>query len=210
MKQGSRTEALNKTLQGIAHWATKIEKDGISLRFLNRVDDEKDSFNNLTDVDKIDDLLSRIPRAGGTKLGTVLRKKILNPLADKAAKSKKTGTMVKPRIIVIITDGEVGLHASKIRVLAERRPFFSSACFIRDQASADGYSPQENGASICEILLQKSKPGKGLVRSLGKLVQCSLLPKSATAMTLPCSLMRLLRTRRWVPWFTPTTNLSKI
>lgn len=116
MKQGSRTAALNKALQGIAHWATKIEKDGISLRFLNRVDDEKGSFNNLTDVDQIDDLLSRIPRVGGTKLGTVLRKKILKPLADKAAKAKTTGQMVKPRIIVIITDGEVSLRSPQIRV----------------------------------------------------------------------------------------------
>ncbi|KAJ5390641.1 uncharacterized protein N7496_001709 [Penicillium cataractarum] len=115
MKFGNRVETLNKTLQGVAHWATRIEKDGISLRFLNRVKDGDGRFDNLTDLHKIDDLICSIPTKGNTRLGNTLAGKVIQPLlqrADNRAQQARDGVKrsqqvcIKPRIIFIITDGQ--------------------------------------------------------------------------------------------------------
>jgi hypothetical protein len=108
MKLGGRVPALNKTLQNISFWATKLEEDGISLRFLNNVQDDVERFNGLTDAQQIDDLITEVPLRGPTQLGTMLRKKVIRPLEEKAMRSKTSGETVRPRIIAIITDGEVG------------------------------------------------------------------------------------------------------
>lgn len=115
MKFGNRVQTLNKTLQGVAHWATRIEKDGISLRFLNRVKDGDGRFDNLTDLHEIDDLICSIPTKGNTRLGNALAGKVLQPLltrADNRAQQAREGVerskqvCIKPRIIFIITDGQ--------------------------------------------------------------------------------------------------------
>ncbi|KAL2826482.1 hypothetical protein BDW59DRAFT_161000 [Aspergillus cavernicola] len=115
MKFGKRVETLNKTLQGVAHWATRIEKDGISLRFLNRVKDEDGRFDNLTDLNEIDNLICSIPTKGNTRLGSVLSSKVVRPLlqrADQRAQQARDGmersrrVCIKPRIVFIITDGQ--------------------------------------------------------------------------------------------------------
>lgn len=124
MKLGNRIQQLNKTLQSIAHWATKIEKDGISLRFLNNLKDDTGEFDCLKDADQIDNVLSKVPIGGGTKLGTNLRVKVLKPLVEKATAAKKTGQMVKPRIIMIITDGEVSFLWTYRRLDEEQQSIY--------------------------------------------------------------------------------------
>lgn len=107
MKQGNRIQALNQTLQNIADWATRIEKDGIFLRFLNGNQDQNGLFDGLTDPNKIDDLIGTVKIRGNTRLGSVLSDKVVTPLARKAARRKRTREQIKPRIVMIITDGKV-------------------------------------------------------------------------------------------------------
>jgi hypothetical protein len=104
MRLGGRIPALSKTVQQTTEWATKLEKDGISLRFLNNIQDNNSRYNNLTLPKEVDNLIIKTQFAGRTQLGTVLRKKVIQPLEDKA---NNTGGRVKPRIIMIITDGAV-------------------------------------------------------------------------------------------------------
>jgi hypothetical protein len=104
MRLGDRVKQLSQTVQQTTEWATRLEKDGISLRFLNNTGDESKEFSNITQPEKVGGLIRGINPRGPTKLGTVLRKKVVQPLADKAM---KTEGRVKPRIIMIVTDGEV-------------------------------------------------------------------------------------------------------
>lgn len=104
MRLGDRIQALGNTIQETTEWATKIERDGVSLRFLNDVRDSNDKYNNLSRSEQIEDLIIGTQFRGPTKLGTVLRKKVVQPLAEKAA---NTDGSIKPRIIFIITDGAV-------------------------------------------------------------------------------------------------------
>ncbi|KAL1961716.1 hypothetical protein VTN77DRAFT_1116 [Rasamsonia byssochlamydoides] len=106
MRLGNRIKALNQTLQSVAHWATRIEKDGISLRFLNLPKDDSGRFDGLTDPDQINELIYNIPIRGNTKLGTMLNRKVVQPLVQRAIRRKTTREKIKPRIILIITDGE--------------------------------------------------------------------------------------------------------
>lgn len=109
MKFGNKISALNKTLQSVSFWATKIEPSGISLRFLNHARDDREQFNFLTDADQIDDLIADVNPRGPSRLGTMLRNKIIQPLEKRA---KGSDGKIKPRIIIIITDGGVGIHPS--------------------------------------------------------------------------------------------------
>lgn len=100
MKIGNRVDTLNRTVQSFSLWATEIEPLGISLRFLNHNNDDLPRFNYLTSIDEIDDLITDVHFSGPSKIGTMLRKKIIQPLEEQAQSHK-------PCIIVIITDGEV-------------------------------------------------------------------------------------------------------
>jgi hypothetical protein len=113
MLNGDRIDTLSETLQSITFWATMIEPSGVSLRFLNHDDDDSGKFDNLTDHEKLADQISGVHFVGDTKLGTMLRKKVIRPLRDRA---KTAGQGIKPRIIIIITDGAVGCTVSTIRI----------------------------------------------------------------------------------------------
>lgn len=96
--------ALKDTLERVATFATILSPDGISLRLLNYNEDEKGNFDHLTTVKDIAKRLEKIQCVGDTKLGTILEQKIIKPMIlDKVRK----GTLKKPVIVVIITDGEV-------------------------------------------------------------------------------------------------------
>ncbi|KAL2815194.1 hypothetical protein BJX63DRAFT_431013 [Aspergillus granulosus] len=103
MRFGNRMDAMVETLQRVCFWATMIEPSGISLRFLTHRDDDKGQFDNLTDTEKIDDLLAGVKLGGPTELGTMLRRKVILPLEERA---QTHGGRIKPRIVIIITDGE--------------------------------------------------------------------------------------------------------
>jgi hypothetical protein len=97
MKIGNRIPALIKTLQSVTAWATMLEPNGVSLRFLNYRRDMNENFDNLTNQRKIADIVYEVKLGRSTKLGTVLQEKVLQYRAGKD----------KPLIAVIITDGEV-------------------------------------------------------------------------------------------------------
>ncbi|KAJ6257571.1 hypothetical protein Dda_7356 [Drechslerella dactyloides] len=96
-----RISPLKKTLEKIAEIATLIEPSGISIRFLNYKKDG--AWDNLKGMKDMNPLLKKVPWAGATKLGTVLNKKIVQPLVIEKVNN---GTFKKPLIVVIITDGK--------------------------------------------------------------------------------------------------------
>lgn len=101
--------ALKDTLERVATFATILSTDGISLRLLNYDEDEKGEFDHLTTVKSIAEKFEKIQCIGDTRLGTILEKKIINPMIlDKAGK----GILRKPVIVVVITDGEVSFLLS--------------------------------------------------------------------------------------------------
>jgi hypothetical protein len=104
MTIGNRIEVLKDTLRRIAEFATILTPEGISIRLLNYEQDETGDYDNLRTVDQIERLIDRIRFENGTPLGTVLDRKIVQPLILKKAEN---GTLKKPLIVVTITDGEV-------------------------------------------------------------------------------------------------------
>ena len=156
MKLGDRIDTLSETLQHTSEWATKLEKDGISLRFLNDVQDDTDKFSGLTDPAQLDDVLTNISFRGGTKLGTVLRKKVVQPLAEKAM---KTDGRVKPRIIMIITDGKVRFPNT----------------YIAAHLMTGNSQPQGEYENCLRDVILHSKTGEGLGSRFGQAATVFLL-----------------------------------
>lgn len=113
MNFGNRRKTLSKTLQSVSFWATKIEPSGISLRFLNYTNDDNEQYDYLTDAKVIDERIMGVRPRGPTKLGTMLNSKVIRPLKKRAEdflkRSEGSNGRIKPRIIIIITDGAVGL-----------------------------------------------------------------------------------------------------
>ncbi|PYI09309.1 hypothetical protein BO78DRAFT_308624, partial [Aspergillus sclerotiicarbonarius CBS 121057] len=99
MRLGNRVATLSSTLQRVSHWASKLQSDGISVRFLNG---DKHDDDGLTTAEEMDDLILGACPQGPTRLGTVVREKVIQRLETKA---KEREGWTKPRIIVIITDG---------------------------------------------------------------------------------------------------------
>jgi hypothetical protein len=105
MRLGDRIEALSDTIQQTSEWATKLDQDGISLRFLNDFPkSETIKLDGLVHADQIEDVVIKVQFRGDTQLGTALRTKVVQPLIDKAV---ETDGRVKARIVIIITDGKV-------------------------------------------------------------------------------------------------------
>jgi len=102
MLDDNRMPALQDMLERVAKFATVLNPDGIFLRLLNSTADEKGQFDNLRTVEDIKKL-ANVKCSGDTRLGEILNKKIVKPMIlEKAIK----GTLKKPVIVVIITDGE--------------------------------------------------------------------------------------------------------
>lgn len=103
MELEDRTAALHATMESVASFATILSSDGISIRMLNGHNDA--AFDKLKTMDQIKRAMRKFKLdPGGTMLGSNLESKILKPMiTDKA----RDGTLKKPVIINIITDGEV-------------------------------------------------------------------------------------------------------
>ncbi|KAF8244008.1 hypothetical protein K440DRAFT_636550 [Wilcoxina mikolae CBS 423.85] len=100
MNIGNRYDSLTEIVRRITQVATRFNDSGVFLRFINYSQDEKlDGFYNGMAVDKTMKIVK--PR-GTTKIGTVLRNKIVNPILQKP----RTGNLKAPVLVVIITDGE--------------------------------------------------------------------------------------------------------
>jgi hypothetical protein len=102
MRRDGRWESQKELVQRIAKiTAMVLPKDqGVTLRFINR---NVDNSDNLT-LEKLGNVLKDMDwRPGGdTPIGTNLRSKILQPLVYSKLDS---GTLAKPLIIIIMTDG---------------------------------------------------------------------------------------------------------
>jgi len=103
MKSEDRFIALEDTLRRVATFATILSPDGISVRILNYSGDEQGWWDNLKTVADVNKRMKKIDYEGRTPLGTRLSSKILEPMILSKA---KYGSLRKPVIVVIITDGE--------------------------------------------------------------------------------------------------------
>lgn len=112
MIKGDRIRTLVKTLQSVADWATKLEPTGITLRFLNNINDEDGKFDNLVQLEQIEHVFRLVKFAGKTNLGEVTQKKIV----DRRIPEEKQTALKKPLIVVIITDGTVSSTGAHLRV----------------------------------------------------------------------------------------------
>jgi len=117
-EKGKRKEALVKILQNIAKVYQLARKEGIcSVRFINYLHRKR----NITSG-KVKNMLQKHPFGGLTRIGTALKKKVL----DEWVKVD----MKKPVLVIIITDGDVRIRLIKfhilihdIRSMARRRVF---------------------------------------------------------------------------------------
>jgi hypothetical protein len=103
MQFEDRFLALEDTLGRVATFATILSPDGISVRTLNYSGDEQGWWDSLKTVEDIHKRMGKIEYEGGTPLGTKLSSKVLEPMILNKAKD---GSLRKPAIVVIITDGE--------------------------------------------------------------------------------------------------------
>jgi hypothetical protein len=103
MQEEDRIPALRDTLGRVATFATILSADGISVRILNYSGDVGGLWDNLKTVEDVKNRMDRVTYHGGTPLGTILSSKVLEPMILTKA---KYGSLKKPVIVVIITDGE--------------------------------------------------------------------------------------------------------
>ena len=97
---------LQDTLRRVAHFATILEPNGISVRFLN-YQGARGEFDDLKSAEEIERKIAKVPFDGGTRLGEVLADDIVQPMIiEKVSK----GIFRKPLFVVIITDGQVSLY----------------------------------------------------------------------------------------------------
>lgn len=93
----------NKTLKEIVRrmvpLATRLNENGVSLRFINY-----DGDSNYDDIKEgaIDAYMNTVRPCGGTLLGQALENKVVGPLVN----SLNMGADLRPTLISIITDGE--------------------------------------------------------------------------------------------------------
>lgn len=97
---GQRIKALKVFLTRITEITTHFDTDGITIRWINY----DKGHDHVKDVSQIDDIVENNPFRGWTKIGTELHNKILEPLVLQPARG---GTLKKPVLVLIITDGEV-------------------------------------------------------------------------------------------------------
>jgi hypothetical protein len=101
MSQGNRNKLLHETVHLIMPVASRLNDVGVSLRFINYTKDGE--FDRISTTENIEKTLEMVAPRGATPIGTVLRKKIVDPILEKA----RAGKLVTPVLVVIITDGEV-------------------------------------------------------------------------------------------------------
>lgn len=94
--------------------ATKLNKNGISLRFINFRDDF--NFDNITDA-TLDTYMDKIKPRGSTKLGRALNEKVVTPLVD----SLQFVETLRPTLVSIITDGEVSITKMIAQIINQKR-----------------------------------------------------------------------------------------
>ena len=100
-------QAQSETLQKVAEFVTILQPEGMTVRFLNASQDG--TFNNLKSVQDICRVINEVTLGSGSRLGTVLDSKIIQPMIIQKARSDE---FRKPVIVVVITDGSVSTNDS--------------------------------------------------------------------------------------------------
>lgn len=111
MNKGDRIKVLEDTCQRVSQIAGLLQPQGVYLRFLNHKNDRH--FNNLTDPEDIQSKMGAVKYSGKTRLGTVLKNKIIEPLIFEKANSRQ---LERPIITVIVTDGCVSVCLYLLRI----------------------------------------------------------------------------------------------
>jgi hypothetical protein len=111
MNEEDRIQSLQDTLGHVATLATTLSLDGISVRTLHYDGDMDGQWDNLQTAEDIKIRMDKVVCDGRTPLGTILSRKVLEPMVLNKARH---GLLKKPVIVIIITDGEesCGLDAS--------------------------------------------------------------------------------------------------
>ncbi|KAE8446549.1 hypothetical protein EG329_011881 [Mollisiaceae sp. DMI_Dod_QoI] len=107
MREEDRIPALKDTLGRVAKFATILSPKGISIRIVNNNGVSDQAWDDLKTVEDVKHKMKRVQYHGPTPLGTVLRRKIIEPLIAKA----RDGRLYRPVIVTIITDGEANSEA---------------------------------------------------------------------------------------------------
>ncbi|GLA29736.1 hypothetical protein AnigIFM63326_007648 [Aspergillus niger] len=97
--RGTRIRALEETCQRVAEIASAVHEQDVYLRFLNNAEDRH--LNKLS-PNEIQGQMKKIKYSGLTRLGTVLRTKIIEPLIYDPVIN---GLSAKPVITIVVTDG---------------------------------------------------------------------------------------------------------
>nr|XP_001388510.2 hypothetical protein ANI_1_2130014 [Aspergillus niger CBS 513.88] len=97
--RGTRIRALEETCQRVAEIASAVHEQDVYLRFLNNAEDRH--LNKLS-PNEIQGQMKKIKYSGLTRLGTVLRTKIVEPLIYDPVIN---GLSAKPVITIVVTDG---------------------------------------------------------------------------------------------------------
>lgn len=103
MQHGDRIAALKEYVRRVTKITTMLDTTGISIRFINFERDE--GFNGIHTISEVEEVMDCAGFCGGTRLGTELERKILNPLLFAKTRNE---TLEKPLLITIVTDGAVG------------------------------------------------------------------------------------------------------
>jgi len=75
-------------------------------------------FDNLTDINKLEEALAEVQPGGITKVGLALKEKVMIPMLKKADEK----TLERPLLIVIITDGEASTLTVYYLIQSDERP----------------------------------------------------------------------------------------
>ncbi|KAI0551310.1 hypothetical protein F4679DRAFT_539969 [Xylaria curta] len=97
----SKKQVLGNTLKRLAKVASVFTRTGVSIRFLNHGSISDKDLNNLS-PDDIKQRVEKVQFKKGSKLGTALKAKIVDPIIEEAQSQK----LKRPVIVTIITDGE--------------------------------------------------------------------------------------------------------
>jgi hypothetical protein len=95
---GSRIDDLKFVVSQAAEIATRFDDDGIAVRFLN-ADLSADGVRTEAEASQ---LVSRVTFTGPTPLGSMLQRKVLEPMLF----AKAAVQVAKPLLVIIVTDGE--------------------------------------------------------------------------------------------------------
>lgn len=100
-EEGRRIASLQTFVSRVAEVATHFDTDGIALRWLNT----DAGLDGVMDAAEVRDVVSTHAFGGRTRLGTELWDKVLLPMLVEPAGD---GTLQKPVLVVVVTDGQVG------------------------------------------------------------------------------------------------------